>query len=186
MCSDTNKNILLPCPMVQVTPSWILVSTSSNAVLGAAAASAVNLPFALWDSTTLVVSRSFDTVCSLLLFVSRHCRIGGLLCALFLQLYNYAVFPVITGISGCMPRRRDPDTLAIVNTVDCPTVGNVTLTITGFFFGIPGPNPPIVVVGSTLTSGIILPFFDGTNRSVVTCVLPPGIGADLNVTVRVS
>jgi hypothetical protein len=101
-----------------------------------------------------------------------------------LQLYNYAIFPVITGISGCMPTRRDPDALAIVNTVGCPTVGNVTLSVTGFFFGIPGPNPPIVVVGSASTIGVILPLLDGTNQSVVTFALPPGIGADLNVTVR--
>ena len=100
-------------------------------------------------------------------------------------MYNYAIFPVITGISGCKPTRRDPDTLAIVTTVDCPTVGNVTLSVTGFFFGIPGPNPPTVVVGVTPTVGIVLPLLNGTNQSVVIFVLPPGIGADLNVTVRV-
>ncbi len=107
-------------------------------------------------------------------------------CVCFLQLYNYAIFPVITGISGCKPSHRDPDTLAIVATVDCPTVGNVTLSISGFFFGVPGPNPPTILVGLTPTVGIVLQLLNGTNQSVVTFNLPPGIGADLNVTVRVS
>ena len=101
-----------------------------------------------------------------------------------MQVYNYAVFPVIIGVSGCKLPRRDPDTLTNVNTVDCPTVGNVTLSIFGYFFGIPGSNPPTVVVGFTPTVGVVLPFVNGTNQSVVTFLLPPGIGADLNVTVR--
>ena len=101
-----------------------------------------------------------------------------------LQLYNYAVFPVITGVSGCKPTRRDPDTLINVFTVDCPTVGNVILSVYGFFFGVPGPNPPTVLVGLTPTVGVVLPLVNGTNETVITFVLPPGIGADLNVTVR--
>ncbi len=188
-CSDPDKSILLPCSVVFVSPAWILVSTSSNAWLGAAASLAVDLPFALWDNTTLVVSRSFDTVLCVLEFLIRPSG-QSYLYVFFVfiplrQLYSYATSPVITGVSGCGPPRQDSDTNFVVSTVDCPTVGGFNMTIAGFFFGFPGLIPPTIVIGLAQTFGNIIPSAAGANQSVVTFVLPPGISADLNVTVHI-
>ena len=171
--------------MVLVSSSWILVSTVSDAVLGAAALLAVDLPFALWDSTTLVVSRSYDTVLLSICLMSHFYISPNIFLYSCSQLYSYAIFPIITGVSGCGPARQDSDTMIIVSSVDCPTAGGVLMTIVGFFFGTPASAPPIVLVGTAQTVGTVLPSMSSTNQSALTFVLPPGITADLAVTVRV-
>jgi hypothetical protein len=102
----------IDCRIQYVTVTWLVCNPLSSEQLAALkiaiSANFTNLPFALWDATSLVVAPAFHTV------------------------YSYAVVPSLFGITGCDAGPAiDADTTQAVLTVNCPTNGNAVITVSG-------------------------------------------------------
>jgi hypothetical protein len=130
-------------------------------LLPSSAGLVLDAPFVLWDPSSLVVSRSL------------------------LSTYSYPATPFLLSIRGCDGSGVDIDSKGVVvMTRNCPTAGNVMITISGINL-----IPPLqVMVGSFTvdqTSIGSLVFSNASNSSFAsfTCALPPGTGSALTVQV---
>jgi hypothetical protein len=95
-------------------------------------------------------------------------------------MYSYPVNPVLQGISGCSIAA--PDTYSnLILATDCPTVGNVVITL----YGANLVGKFDVYVGTAIVSfakGNV--FVRNGNSSMVEFLLPEGSGQALTVYVR--
>ncbi len=90
---------------------------------------------------------------------------------------SFPIVPQILGVSGCAPGAVDPDSTVWVWAVDCPTAGNVTVTITGVNLVL----PLTVVIGSVTVNTPVTSSPDNTQLLVT---LPAGTGQALVLSVR--
>ncbi|CEO95040.1 hypothetical protein PBRA_003853, partial [Plasmodiophora brassicae] len=79
--------------------------------------------------------------------------------------FSYPVPPTVTGVSGCTDVGN--------TTINCPTVGGSTMTVTGTSFTLTSMS---VVVG-----GSLCPILSIVSSTRITCQLPAGVGAPVPV-----
>ncbi len=80
---------------------------------------------------------------------------------------------------GCSPAAKDLDAASTVLTVDCPTVGNIWITLIG---------ANLIGEFDVFLGGVRIPFSEGsvnlsTSNSSLQFKLPPGTGQSLSVKV---
>ncbi len=97
--------------------------------------------------------------------------------------YEFASVPIITNVSGCQSGRVDSDSSVFVSTVDCPTAGNQTITVSGYNFKLPLQIQigPYVVLSSSTTKIFSTGSFANTYLIFQS---PQGVGQAMTVTVR--
>jgi hypothetical protein len=156
--SNSSSELYFPCDVQQYASSWVQCMTT---LLPSSAGLVLNAPFVLWDPSSLVVSRSM------------------------LSTYSYPATPLLLSFRGCDGPGVDADSKGVVvMTRNCPTAGNVLITISGINL-----IPPLqVMVGSfAVDQSSIGPLFhsniSNSSSSSFTCVLPPGTGSILTVQV---
>jgi hypothetical protein len=94
--------------------------------------------------------------------------------------YDFPAAPVIVNITGCARGNIDSDTSVFVNTVNCPTAGNIVMTIVGFNFKLPLQiqiGPFAVTTSITLSSQL--------SPASLFFLLPPGVGQALSIKVHI-
>jgi hypothetical protein len=89
--------------------------------------------------------------------------------------YNFPVLPVVSDVKGCGPGGFDPDVPDFVQTVNCPTIGGLRLTLTGANLVL-----PLAVAIGGFAASTINATADGSTLFVM---LPTGSGTQLSVTV---
>ncbi len=113
-----------------------------------------NIPFAFWDIASNVV------------VPARNLR------------YSYPVVPQMFNVTGCASGNLDDDWPVFVQTVNCPTAGNVNLSISAAYMTLP---LTVQIGGVTITTPIDL---RGDNISLTLYILlPPGTGQGLTIQV---
>jgi hypothetical protein len=156
-CSDENAGIVLPCLIQQIlsSASWAIITTSLPS-----STLAINLAFALWDSSSLVVARSFDS------------------------LYNFPIIPVVSDIVGCDGPSNEADVPVLVRTINCPTTGGLMMTIIGMNLH---SSSLSIKLGEFSVEPPFLPTFvnnsNGSPQTALQFTLPVGSGVDLTITV---
>ncbi len=106
MHSDLSRSILSKCTTQLITDSWLVCV--ANVPIGASGNTSglnLNLPFAIWDSGSLVVV------------------------PLNMIIYSFPTVPQLLGVTGCDPKALEDDWIVPVQTTNCPTLGNVTLIV---------------------------------------------------------
>jgi hypothetical protein len=137
------------CAVNQATDSWLICTTAALP----AGVLGVLLPFWIWDTTSLVVAPSLDT-------------------------YSYAYTPKVDTLLGCQPTGPDSSNV-LVSAPYCPTVGGLSMTITGANL-----FPPLsVAIGSYSVASPSIVITDVANYTALTFVLPAGSGVGLALTV---
>ena len=154
------SDLYFPCTIQQYASSWVQCLTT---LLPPSAGLVLNAPFVLWDPSSLVVSRSL------------------------LSTYSYPATPFLLSIRGCDGPGVDSDSKGVVViTRNCPTAGNVVITISGINL-----IPPLqVMVGSfavdqSSIGPLLFSNVSNSSSASFTCVLPPGTGLALTVQVCV-
>ncbi len=89
--------------------------------------------------------------------------------------YDYSIVPQLTNITGCESSRLDDDWNTVVQTVDCPTAGNVKMALYGGNLILP---LTLSVGGNFITDKQVTP-----DNSALFFTLPPGTGQGLNIVV---
>jgi hypothetical protein len=99
--------------------------------------------------------------------------------------YSYPYKPTLTTITGCGPPQNDSVTGILVEATNCPTLGNITLTMYGTNF-----IPPFVININAQDKCELPLNYDvlvqRNNFSLFTCTLPQATGTILPVSVFAS
>ena len=146
----------MPCALQQYATTWLICTPLPLTSFNVTASLVMNdLFLSLWDPSALVVARSLVT-------------------------YSYPIVPVIFSVSGCGPPSNDTSSGVpqFVWTSDCPTLGNVTITLSGQFFAplfsvsVNSKYPCVDPV--TLLTTITI-----TDPTTAECILPQATGTTL-------
>ncbi len=155
--SDLTRRIALPCTTQAVTASWLICQTSDLAVTDTR--DLTNLNLAVWPRNSRTVA--FTPLVQ----------------------YNYPITPIITNVSGCEFGRVEDDTNVFVSTVNCPTVGGITITVTGVNLILP---LTIGLVGGSNIAAVSSGVDSQQNNTVLTFQLPAGTGQAVGLTITLA